>query len=87
MQLNGFINSHVMINIQKYQSLQKYPDLSRIIIVLLHWGQISSMMLLGTDAVSNDCLSSNDTCSEGNSKLQLSHFIIEGIWTIMTKVV
>jgi hypothetical protein len=69
----------MMINIQKYQSLQKYPDLSRIIIVLSHWGQIPSMTLLGTEVVSNDCLSSTDTLWEGNSKPQLSHFIIEGI--------
>ena len=70
-----------MINIQKCQSFQKYPDLSRIIIVLLqlHWGQISSMTLLGTEVVSNDCLSSNDTILQGNSKPQLSHFTIEGI--------
>jgi hypothetical protein len=68
-----------MINIQKYQSLQKYADLSRIIIVLLHWGQISSMTLLGTEPVSNDCLSVNDTRWEGNSKPQLSHFSIEDI--------
>ena len=69
----------MMINIQKYQSLQKYPDLSRIIIVLSHWGQIPSMTLLGTEVVSNDCLSSTDTLREGNSKPQLSHFTIEGI--------
>jgi hypothetical protein len=37
------------------------------------------MMLLGTEPVSNDCLSSNDTRWEGNSKPQLSHFTIEGI--------
>jgi hypothetical protein len=36
-------------------------------------------MLLGTEEVSNDCLSSNDTLGEGNSKPQLSHFTIEGI--------
>jgi hypothetical protein len=52
-------------------NLSKYPDLSRVIIVLLHWGQISSMMLSGTEAVSNDCLLSNDTLREGNSKPQL----------------
>jgi hypothetical protein len=68
-----------MTNIQKCQSLQKYPDLSRTIIVLLHWGQISSMMLLGTDPVSNDCLSSNDILRERNSKPKLSHFTIDGI--------
>ena len=57
----------------------KNPDLSHIISVLLQWGQISSMMLLGTEVVSNDCLSVNDTRWEGNSKPQLSHFTIEGI--------
>jgi hypothetical protein len=57
----------------------KYPDLPRIIIVLLHWGQIFSMTLLGTEVVSNDCLSSTGTVREGNLKPQLSHFTIEGI--------
>jgi hypothetical protein len=37
------------------------------------------MTLLETEVVSNDCLSSTDTLWEGNSKPQLSHFIIEGI--------
>jgi hypothetical protein len=61
-ELHGFVNSQVMTIIMKYQSLQKYADLSRIMTSLLHWGQISSMILLGTEPVSNDCLSSEDTC-------------------------
>ena len=68
-----------MTIIMKYQSLQKYADLSRIMTSLLQWGQISSTILLGTEPVSNDCLSSKDTFCEGNSKPQLSHFTIGGI--------
>jgi hypothetical protein len=37
------------------------------------------MTLLGTEVVSNDCLSSTDTLWEGNSKPQLSHLSLKAL--------